>query len=460
MTDKTTELTQDDSQLIEETLDWHHQAIDHARQMLICVKNAGDKLNELASRHSRGWGDWSSENLPGLKASSIRVYRRVADNWQWLEPLVEANSNMTLADARRAITDKNKREQEDLEDHESLDRVNRKRFLEQLEYACAGLSPREIIEQSNCFIFKDGRILTYNDEITCSIECSLPIEAVVDGPSLLRLLKLMDETYIKIEVDDSVLVVTGHRNEACITLEQKIYLPISDVPEPEHWELLSDDFREAVETVAPCASTDETQFTLTCIHFTPTHIEASDIYGQLVRYWIETGIKQPMLIRADSLILIAKHDMTEFCITPEWIHFQNDEGIRMSCRDSTAYTSQYPNVDKLLELEGTPLTLPEGLRKAIARTGIFSASNADNDHVLIDLTGKTMKVSGDGAYGHYEEKLELDDPAPDVSFRVSPKLIDQFAKKYESCEVSPIQLKVDAGAFVYLACLDAPDDDD
>jgi len=43
-------------------------------------------------------------------------------------------------------------------------KINRQEFLDSLEMVKAGLSPREFIEQSSCFAFKEGEVLTFNDE--------------------------------------------------------------------------------------------------------------------------------------------------------------------------------------------------------------------------------------------------------------------------------------------------------
>jgi hypothetical protein len=54
-----------------------------------------------------------------------------------------------------------------------MSQVNREVLLQQLESVQAGLSSREIIEQSSCFVFKDGNVVTFNDEVSCSRPCEL-----------------------------------------------------------------------------------------------------------------------------------------------------------------------------------------------------------------------------------------------------------------------------------------------
>ena len=56
--------------------------------------------------------------------------------------------------------------------------VNREAFLHQLESVQAGLSSKEMIEQSSCFAFIKGKVVTYNDEISCRQKCEVPLASV------------------------------------------------------------------------------------------------------------------------------------------------------------------------------------------------------------------------------------------------------------------------------------------
>ena len=55
-------------------------------------------------------------------------------------------------------------------------KIDREEFLKQLESVLPGYSTKEVIEQSSCFVFKKGRVYTYNDEIACSQTTSLKLE--------------------------------------------------------------------------------------------------------------------------------------------------------------------------------------------------------------------------------------------------------------------------------------------
>ena len=44
-------------------------------------------------------------------------------------------------------------------------KINRKDLIKVLKKVQPGLASQEIIEQSGAFVFTDGRVFTYNDEI-------------------------------------------------------------------------------------------------------------------------------------------------------------------------------------------------------------------------------------------------------------------------------------------------------
>ena len=80
--------------------------------------------------------------------------------------------------------------------------INREELLKQLESVLPGLSTREIIEQSSCFIFKDETVNTYNDEIACSQKSVLKIEGAVQALPFISLLRKLKEEELEKETED------------------------------------------------------------------------------------------------------------------------------------------------------------------------------------------------------------------------------------------------------------------
>ena len=114
-------------------------------------------------------------------------------------------------------------------------KVNREQLLNQLEAVLPGLSTRELIEQSSCFVFKDGKVLTFNDEIACVQTCKIGIEGAVPAMPIVNLLRKMVEEEITIlPVNDGKgLRIKGKRKQATIPMEAEIQLPIEAWEKPK-----------------------------------------------------------------------------------------------------------------------------------------------------------------------------------------------------------------------------------
>lgn len=328
-------------------------------------------------------------------------------------------------------------------------RVNREELLKALESVSPGLAAREIIEQSSCFVFENGRVFTFNDEVSCSRKSPLEIAGAVKAAPLLELLTKLTEEYIEIGKVNSELRVKGSEGrKSLLRMEELVMLPIESIEPPEDWKPLHVDFSEAVSIVHSCASGEESQFVLTCIHIHPDFLEACD-GSQIARYALETGVETPMLIRADSLRKILGLDMTEMSETESWVHFRNPAGLVLSCR---RYLDEYKTLDRFISKDGlAPFTLPGGLEEVVSRAEIFSSENILGNNLEVDLSPDRIVVKGEGAYGWHKEMKKTKYAGDPIRFMIAPKLLVELTKKANECGVTEGRLFIDGGKFVF-AC--------
>lgn len=328
-------------------------------------------------------------------------------------------------------------------------RTKREDLLHCLEAVQPGLSARDIVQQSSCFVFHEGEVFTYNGEVSCRTKCALDLKGAVPAIPLLALLNKMPEDDVELEVSDGELIVHGKNRRAGIRMEDEILLPIDSVDKPGKWSKLDADYSDAVFMVGACASKDTTSFALTCIHIHPKWLEASDNF-QIARYKIPTGVKTPILVKRDALMHMVNLDMTKFSQTENWIHFRNPTGLVLSCLQ---YQGEYHNVGPMLKVEGSPTKLPAGIADATEKAEIFSGENDDNNQVLVKLQPGKITIKGQGASGWYTEVKRLKYSGDELSFLIAPKLLIDFIKRNTNCEVTPELLKMDGGKFVYVTCL-------
>jgi len=330
-------------------------------------------------------------------------------------------------------------------------RQDREELLRKLEAVAPGLATREAVEQSSCFVFDKGRLMTFNDEVACSIACDIGVTGAVAAKPLLELLGKMAEKEIDISMKEGggEILVKGKRRRAGITLEAEITLPVWAIVPPKEWGKLDPEFADAVGVVQQCASKDQNRFHLTCIHITPGYVEACDNF-QIARYPIKTGVAGECLVKRDSLKHVTGLGMTEVSETETWLHFRNPTGLILSVRREVL---DFEILDEILATTGTPTTLPGGLAEAVGKAEIFSGENSENNVVIVQLRPGELRLRGVGVTGWYEERKDVKWEGGALAFSIAPKLLVEITTRANDCYIAPNILKVDGGKFQYVTCL-------
>lgn len=330
--------------------------------------------------------------------------------------------------------------------------INREDLYNQLESVRSGLSSKEVIEQSGCFVFKDGEVITFNDELCCHRECLLGqgITGAVQADPLLQVLSKLKEDELKVGVQNNQLIFQGKGRRAGINIATDIVLPLDGLEKPANWAKLNPKFVEAVSLVEGCASKDSAQFAMTCVHITPKWVEACDNY-QAARYPLVTGFQRPICVRSESIASITTEEMDSVSETDNWVHFKNPVGLIISCR---RYLQQYPVLSAMFTIKGDKIALPKGLDDALDKANIFSSERKDQNNVIVTIGNGKLSIRGEGATGFYEErrpdKSYKGDP---LSFLVDPKLLAEISSKYNSGIINESNLLIDTGKLRYVTTL-------
>lgn len=329
-------------------------------------------------------------------------------------------------------------------------RINREAFLSDLEMVKAGLSPREFIEQSSCFVFQDEMVMTFNDEVACKKKIEVNITGAVQAASLLAILEKLNDPELKVrENEKGELEFRGKRKGFGLTKDAEIFLPIDRVEVPEKWKDLPVDFVEAVKLVLHCVSADESKFLLTCIHLHPDYIEACDNF-QVMRHKMDTGLKESVLVRGTSLGHITQLGMDKMAMTKSWIHFKNEAGLIFSCR---RYSEDYPSLDKVVAAKGHPIVIPKGVKDASDRASVFASDKAGDPLVTVKISNGMIRVLGEGLSGWYKEVKKVNYDGPPMEFLIAPALLMHVSEHYSDAQLSEGKLKVVGGAWSYVTVL-------
>lgn len=325
-------------------------------------------------------------------------------------------------------------------------RTNRENLLGVLQSISPGLAPKESIQQGTCFVFKDKKVRTFNDEIACLRDSPIDITCAVTAKPLIDLLSRLEEDEIDILIENGEFQVRGKGRRCGVRMDAAITLPVvSEVPET--WTALDPNFCEAVSVAYPCASTDESKFTLTCVHIHPDWVEGCD-QTQLARYPIKTGVTEPTLIRASAASKIVPCGVSEVAVTKSWIHFRNTSGLLISCR---RFMDEYFDLTQFLargELE--KVVLPGGLEEMVAKAEIFSGDSSVGNHVIVSIGSDIISIRGEGANGWFEERKSVVYHGKPIKFLVAPKLILAVSKKSNECYIDGKRLFLDTGKFSFV----------
>lgn len=309
----------------------------------------------------------------------------------------------------------------------------------------------------NCFVFRDGYVFTFNDEVACRKRTSMIIEGAVPAALLLaELEKLQVEKVITVEENSAGEIQFSTPNKRfAITRDAEVLLPIEKVTEetPKVWAKLPKDFGDIISKVKDCVSTDEANnWSLTCIHLHPQWIEACD-NQQMIRWHVSLGNKTPLLVRGTAIAHVIGLGVTEVAATASWIHFKNAVGLIFSCRK---FVEEYPpGMDSVLLVKGSPVNLPKGIMEASDRASIMSSEQAQGItptvavHIRPPGTGEkngAVKIEGRGMAGWYEEIIPCNYKGPRIQFVMTPTLLQHITQNYNDCQITERKLKATGGA--------------
>lgn len=336
-------------------------------------------------------------------------------------------------------------------------RVNRAELLQVLNRVQPGLSTRDFIEQSSSFVFQNGWVITYNEEISCRTKTGFPPElsGAVRAAQLLQVLENIGDDDVEIEVTAAELQVRANRKKSGIRMEAEIVLPLEQVEVPDEWHDLPENFEAAVLQVAGAAGTNDEEFMTVCIHMHPQYLEASD-RRQVSRYMLECGIESPFLVRAASIAHIKGLGLTRIGVTDNWVHFRN-KTLAYSCR---RHLGDYPTdaITKMMDFRGAPASLPRGGVEAAKLGAVFVGDVKENDKVGVRLADGHMSVRGEGAFGWASADMDTTYKGPPVSFRIPPATLAQLITDHKTCEISQERLIVRGERWTFLTVLGRGDD--
>jgi DNA polymerase III sliding clamp (beta) subunit (PCNA family) len=326
-------------------------------------------------------------------------------------------------------------------------------LLQALETVKPGLASKELIEQATSFAFIDGRVVTYNDEISISHPVEgLDIIGAIQAEELYKLLGRLKKEEIEIEASDSEITLKSGGTKAGFTLHNEIKLPLKELDNIEDWKKLPEDFIHFMKFVVGSCSRELSEPILSCVNVNNEgFVESSDNY-RMARGEIGEPIPtKSFLIPATSVIELIKIDPTYIAEGGGWMHFRKDEGTQISCR---IFEDPFVDIEEHLDVKGMELSLPRTLPEMLNRVSVFAKRDYFLDEAIeISLEKNKVKLECRSEEGWISESANIRYDEEPLSFSITPFLLKGILSETSDCILSDRMLKFAGAGWEYVTVL-------
>lgn len=329
---------------------------------------------------------------------------------------------------------------------------DRKEFIKVLDTASRGLSTRGVVENLDCFCFKDNKIVTFSGGVRAELSFPYSIYGMVPGKELLTLLeKFPDE---KIDVDqkekNGEIRFKGESRKAGISCAAEMLFVGEDLEQPDFTtktNSLNDKFLSVLSSASKVCGRNDALAATTCIEIAPDHIAACDnqraFYSKLT-----TGFSDSFYFPAAIVGSLKGLTITGFVVQSGWCYFQLAElgyiGIRGRMFES------FPDIKSIDFKNGSKLTLPKSILLGVDRAKTFCDDVGHLTRISIQLEAGLVHLRSQSGKGWYEESFVVDYLGDSIGFSTHPDSLVQILKHSESVELGRGKIKADLGDSYYL----------
>lgn len=300
--------------------------------------------------------------------------------------------------------------------------ARRKELIDVLEALSSGIADKELIEQTNSYVFLNNQAYTFNDEIAVSIPFDCGFNGAVPSREFLSFLRKAKTDTVKITATDSELQIKSGRATAGIRLEAEIKLPIDTIKIPEKWKKLPANFCDGITACLPAISKDSNKPLLMCLYIKDNFIWATDNY-RITQFTLDGSVgNASLLMLGSSAKELISANPNSFNISQGWLHFKNKKGLVFSCR---YFDDDFPDLSKLINKKGKGVVFPTKISEMLER----ASSIAGKTRVQITITGEKVKVESKGELGWFSETAKAVSEIEGISFEIEHDFLMSILKK-------------------------------
>lgn len=332
--------------------------------------------------------------------------------------------------------------------------IKRSDLIDVLAKVKPGVANKEIIEQSNYFIFEKDKVWTYNDQISISQTFKSGLEGAVKAEEFYKLLDKINDEELKITKGEGEFIILGKTIEAKIKIDPDIKLQHIQLPslDSENWQTLPEDFNDAVSLCLFSASKNMTMPELTCLYITGKSVFSTDSFRATKRN-LKSKVKEDFLLPSVAGKDLIKYDVDRvFAGDKGWLHFSNKEKTMFSCR--TFAEVEYPSrILDFFDIKGEKIDLPDSFEQIVGRVETLITEEFDLDRFIKIIIEKNILIcKGKGAHGSISEKTKVNYKGKKIEIKVNPGFLIAILKQLDSVTIGE-RLLFQGDNFEHIICL-------
>lgn len=339
-------------------------------------------------------------------------------------------------------------------------KISKEKLQKALEIVKPGLASKELIAQTTSFAFMEGKVVTYNDEVSISHPVEgLDITGAVDAELFYKFLSKITEEDMDLTVEGNELQVITKKGKAGLSLESEIKLPVKqELSDKVKWYPLPQGFIDSIRFVIPASGTNLSEPLLTCVHVNKVgYVEASDGL-RLARHGLSDELPiNTFLIPAKSALEVTKltPSPTRIAIEKGWVRFRTKFGTIISCR--LFFEDKYKNMAPYLQSEGGKrITLPDkGLIEMLSRAMVFAKrEHSYEEQVVITIKEQSLKMEAKADIGWFREEIPMSDyKGKPLRFAVPPYLLKDILSETRGCLILSDKIVFQGSDWNYVGAL-------
>jgi hypothetical protein len=319
--------------------------------------------------------------------------------------------------------------------------------LRSLENARIGMTSRPLLEQSDCAVFSEGELVTFDGEILVRQPSPFGQEftGAIPGEDLIRLLQRFPDESLQFISRENELLIRGKRRKAGVKMMSEILLPFTEVPSPGKMNPTPARLQEAMVQAAEVCGKDESLPLTTHIHITPDHVEATDSFC-FFRATVLTSFASPLLLHAPAAFQAAKKTWKEVGVKSNWLHIKTTDGALISIAGMAGEYYQDDMLKSLLAMTGTEINFPRNLAEILDRAQVMDTPDASiglwDSRVTLTLEDGVLTVSSRKEGGWFKETKRVHYDGPSITFTIHPSLLRRLLQKTHKVTLNQKQMMV------------------